>query len=272
MKKLSPLQWIWITLAGFVAFGFFFYRIIASAQNGQLSLPVYFVALIVVALLATGFLSGALRSISRYQGKAANGTLYISGPAVIFFVILYLGYRFRPEADASPLSVSILFVNKEGNLLGPGSATIRIGQYSSSKQINNEGQAVFTGINPAYRAQAFDLSVDVKGYAMHADSAYRTSAAESYTNLRIVMDKIRDEIRFQGRVVKLPDGLGISNAELRFQGDDHVFRTDSLGHFSAALEAASGTELRVVVTSGNKEIYNSLRTLADKDFITIAAN
>lgn len=273
MKKLTAYQWIWISLIGFVLFAAFFYFIIVHSLHGQISTPLYFIMIVFVALVATGFLSGAMNSAAKYSGTFQNRTLSITGPAVIFFIILYIGYKYKPDAGANnPVSLSILFSDSEKTLLKEGTVSVRIGQYSSAKKIDAEGQAVFTGINPAYKGSAIDLAVEIEGYLPIADNKYRLHDSVDFTNLQITMKKLKTETRLKGRVIELPDRTGISKAEIHFQGVDDVVKTDSLGNFSAVLPVQPGTEMRIVVTRGNREIYNSLRTIANNDFIDITAN
>lgn len=273
MKKLSAYQWIWISLIGFALFVGFFYFIIVYSLHGRISTPLYFILIVFVALVATGFLSGAMNSAAKYSGTFQNRTLAISGPAVIFFIILYIGYKYKPEVQVNnPLSLSILFSDSEKKLLKEGAVSIRIGEYSSAKQINAEGQAVFTGINPAYKGSAIDFAVDIPGYLPDTDREYRLNDSIDFTNLRVTMKKLRTETRLKGRVIELPNRTGISQAEIRFQGVDEVVKTDSTGNFSVVLPVQPGTEMRIVVTRGNREIYNSLRTVDNNDFIDISAN
>jgi hypothetical protein len=81
-----------------------------------------------------------------------------------------------------------------------------------------------------------------------------------------------DSIAVRGNVIRLPGRTGIAGAKIRFQGVMEVYQTDSLGDFSAILPFKSGFETRIIVSKGNKEIYNSLRTVSKNDFISISAN
>ena len=106
--KIASRSWLWVSLAGFLLFTGFFVAILYWGQTIQLTTPVYFILIVLVALFATAFLAGAMRSAARYSMTANNKTLMISGPAVIFFVILYIGYKYRPEKADRPLSLSVL--------------------------------------------------------------------------------------------------------------------------------------------------------------------
>lgn len=276
MQKSSTLGWMLATLAGFLLFIAFFYLLISYNKQINISMPVYFFLVVIIALVSTAFLSGAMKSVARYNAKSQNSTLYLSGPAVIFFIIIYLGYKYRPELvkENVPISLSVLFRGPEGSedAIKDGQVTIRIAQYSSVKKIDSEGAALFTGINPEYKGLKIDLSAEVPGYRLVNNQDLALKDSGSYTNLTIRLQRKLDSISIRGNVIKLPGRTGIYGAIVRFQGVMSTYKTDSTGDFSATLPFKSGIETRVIVSKGNREIYNSLRTLSENDFLTITAN
>lgn len=276
VQKPSTNSWIWVTLAGFLLFVALFYFLIVYNKQINLSMPVYFFLVVVMALVSTAFLSGAMKSVARYQRKSPNSTLYLSGPVVIFFIIIYLGYKYRPEPvkENSPLSLSVIFRAPTGSAerVKTGQVTVRIAQYSSQKKLNDEGTALFTGINPSYRGSVVDLTAEVPGYNLIDNQSFQLDDSINYTNLTIKLTKKLDSISIRGNVIKLPERTGIKDAIIRFQGMMKTYRTDESGDFTATLPFKSGVETRVIVNKGNQEIYNSLRTISENDFLTITAN
>ncbi|MBC7745531.1 MAG: hypothetical protein H7096_10545 [Flavobacterium sp.] len=276
MQKTSTLTWIIVSMAGFILFAVFFYFLVSSGKQINMSMPVYFFLVVLIALISTAFLSGAMKSVARYNATSQNRTLYLSGPAVIFFIIIYLGYRYKPETirEKVPLSLSVLLTGPNGTeeLIRNGQVQIRIAQYSSLKKIDNEGTAVFTGINPEYRGFKIDLSAEVPGYSLINNGTYLLSDSTNFTNLTIDLKKRLDSITVTGNVIRLPGRTGIAQAKIRFEGVSKTFKTDDSGDFEAVLPYKSGDEKRIIVSKGNKELYNSLRTLSSNDFISISAN
>ena len=276
MQKSSTLSWIIVSLIGFVLFVGFFYFLIIYSKEISLSTPVYFFLVVIIALISTAFLSGAMKSVARYSATSQNRNLYLSGPAVIFFIIIYLGYRYRPEIakENTPLSLSVLLKGPAGSeeLIKDGQVRVRIAQYSSLKEVDNESSALFTGINSNYKGLKIDLSAEVPGYSLVNNQVFALSDSGTYTNLTISLQKKMDSIAVRGNVIRLPERTGIEGAKIRFQGVMKTYQTDSLGDFSAVLPFKSGVETRIIVTKGNKEIYNSLRTLSENDFLSISAN
>lgn len=275
MKKVTPTSWLLVSLVGFVLFILVFAGIIVYSKQITISTPVYFFLVVILALISTAFLSGAMRSVARYSGTFQNRTLYIAGPALIFMIILYIAYKYRPEnAAGGPLSLSVLFVGPKGaaETVRSGTVYIRIGQYAGTDEISKRGTASFTGINADYKGQAIDISGDIEGYQLDtAGARYRLSDTQDYTNLTVRLKRMGPRTVVRGKVM-LPERKGIPAARIIFQGVDSVFTTDSLGNFSAVLPLKPGSETRVIVTKGPLEIYNSLRTVSDNDYLSIVAN
>lgn len=275
MKKVAPTSWLWVSLIGFVLFILVFAGIIMYSKQITISTPVYFFLVVILALIATAFLAGAMRSVARYNATTPNRSLYIAGPALIFLIILYIAYKYRPEKQAGgPLSLSVLLVGPAGaaERIRSGVVYIRIGQYAGTDEVSQRGTASFTGINPDYKGEGIDISGDIEGYVLDTTGAkYRLSDIGDHTNLTIRLRRIGHHTAVRGRVM-LPERTGIPAARIIFQGVDSVYITDSLGNFSAVLPLKPGSETRVIVMKGPLEIYNSLRTVSDNDFLSIVAN
>ena len=276
MKKLEQKNWVLIAFVALVLFGVFFYVVANINKKIFLSTPVYFFLIVFIDLAATAFLSGAMRSVARYQVTTSGKSLYLAGPAVIFFIILYIGYKYRPvEGQASALTLSILLTDSassSNNAITAGTVSVRVGLFHDLKSINNDGAALFTGIIGDYKGSDLDISVDVPGYHPAGKMKYKLSDSADFTNLSIPLVKDLDSISVQGKLITLPSKMGIYNAFINFEGIDKTFKTDSGGNFSAVLPFKSGTEVRVIISKDNKEIYNSLRTLNDHGFLSISPN
>lgn len=274
MKKVTPTNWLWVSLVGFILFILVFAGIIMYSKQVTISTPVYFFLVVILALIATAFLAGAMRSVARYSGTFQNRSLYIAGPALIFMIILYIAYKYRPESQQGPLSLSVLFVAPEGagQLIRSGTVYVRIGQYASTDQVSQRGTATFTGINAEYKGERIDISGDIEGYVLDtAGAVYRLGDSGQHTNLTVRLKRTGHRTAVRGKVM-MPERKGIPSARIIFQGVDSVYTTDSLGNFSIVLPIKPGSETRVIVMKDALEIYNSLRTVSDNDYLSIVAN
>lgn len=271
MKKNTPVNWIFVSLAGIVLFIVLLFLIINYSDKIKISVPLYFFLVVFIALISSALLSGALKSVARYNSSINNKTLYISGPAVIFFIILYVAYKYKPSDSHESLSLSILFngPGKSNELINDGNVSIRIAQYASIKKINEEGTVVFTGINPEYKGKEIDFSISIPGYYLKTDTSYTLDQEESFTNLHLYLNRTLETTKVKGRLIKLPAREGIAGALIEFSGIDTLIKTDATGAFAVTLPIKSGTETRIIVTKANKELYNSLRTIVNNDYLSI---
>ena len=90
--NIKSAKWVAFTALGFILFlGLAVVLGRYSRQLSAIGAPVYFFLLVLVGLIAAGFLFGALRSHARYSGKVYNGTLELSGPVVVMVAVILLG-------------------------------------------------------------------------------------------------------------------------------------------------------------------------------------
>src|SRR5688572_2165271 len=217
--KIASRSWLWVSLAGFLLFTGFFVGILYWGRSIQLSTPVYFILIVLVDLFATAFLAGAMRSGARYTMTGNNKTLMLSGPAVIFFVILYIGYKYRPEKAQRPLSLSVLVTGPDrfNDLIREGEVGIRIGELNYVKRINEEGIAYFPGINADYKGLPLEVFPRVAGYMMDTAATFYLSGAEEQTNLVLTLKKASSRISIIGKVLQAGAQKGIPGAQVRFE-------------------------------------------------------
>ena len=276
MKAPNSILWIIVSFAGFLLFVVFFYILIIAGKDITISPPVYFFLIVIIALAATAILAGAMRSVARYNQTSPSKSLYVSGPAVIFFIIIYLGYVYRPTPDADPANLTILFreAGKSKKVVTGGTVNITIGEYNETRQIDNNGKALFTAISANHKGQAIeDMTVDVQGYSAVVDSIYRLNKTGSNTNVTVYLKKDAYFTKIRGRVTRLNKSgntrEGIPQLSIQIETLDSLVTTDSTGGFSAVVPVKPGTEVRFIVLDKNKEIYNSLRFVTDDQFLNI---
>lgn len=269
-KKLSQQYWVMITLVGLVSFAALFYLVSILPVQVTLSSSTYFFLLILLALVATAFLAGAMKSVAKYNANIGNRNLMIAGPAVIFFVILYIGYRYRPipKSEALSLQIMVMGPGKENELITDGSLTVYIGNFSATEKINTKGIAAFTGINNTYADEIIRIVPAVQNYSLDTSQSFRFDPSKSSTQLQLILEKVKPIIVVRGNVSHLSNGEAIPGALVRFDGVDTVFRSDEEGNFRAQLPLINGSETRVMITLKGKTIYNSLRTLSNNALLS----
>lgn len=269
----NKTKWLYVSLAGLFLFIIFFILLIVFGKDINISTPVYFFLVVIIGLVATGFLSGAMRSVAKYNATINNKTLSITGPAVIFFIILYIGFKYKPELvqPSQPLSLSVLVTGEGGanDIIRNGSIELRIGDINYTENINDKGIAYFSGINPEYKGQKIELFPQVEDYVLDTSNDYKLDDKTAYTNLTVHLKKAKPQTVVQGKVMSVGSQEGIANAVVQFEGMDSLYSTNELGNFKALLPVKSGTELRVIVTRKNKIIYNTSRIVEDKSILIL---
>lgn len=267
-------KWLWVSLVGVLLFVAFFIILVFFGKDISISTPVYFFLVIIIGLAATGFLSGAMRSVAKYNASFDNKTLSITGPAVIFFIILYIGFKYKPEPQlvSQPLSLSVLVKdnNNTSNVITNGSVTIRLGDINYTERINDKGVASFTGLNPVYKGKGLELYCNVDNYVLPAEQQrFTLDSTASYTNLTITLQKEEAHTHIQAQVVLTKEQEGVPGVTVQFEGVDSTYTTNATGRFNATLPVKPGTELRIIVMSNTKLLYNSMRTVSDNSLLVI---
>lgn len=272
-RRIKPESWLYVSLIGFILFAGFFVLLLFKGGDMNLSMPVYFILVVLIALLSTGFLAGAMRSAAKYQSTVQNRTLMVSGPAVIFFIILYLGYKYRPEPKNDPLTllIQVMGPGLSNEIISEGSINVAIEEFNSEESINNKGQVYFSGIDPNAKGKEVQLFAKVNGYYLDTSRKYFLDENKRATRLSLVLEKFKPSIVVNGKILDMRKQKGVPGAELRFEGVDSVYHADNGGNFRVLLPIASGTEVRVMISKNDSIIFNSLRVLTDKALLNLPA-
>ena len=272
-RRIKPESWLYVSLIGFILFAGFFVLLLFKGGDMNLSMPVYFILVVLIALLSTGFLAGAMRSAAKYQSTVQNRTLMVSGPAVIFFIILYLGYKYRPEPKNDPLTllIQVMGPGLSNEIISEGSINVAIEEFNSEESINNKGQVYFSGIAPNAMGKEVQLFAKVNGYYLDTSRKYFLDENKRATRLSLVLEKFKPSIVVNGKILDMRKQKGVPGAELRFEGVDSVYHADNGGNFRVLLPIASGTEVRVMISKNDSIIFNSLRVLTDKALLNLPA-
>lgn len=167
-QKLSPMGYLISSLVAFlIGLGILLLFILKGKDIVALGLGdnVYYVLLIPMALAAAGFLFGVLRSYAVYKGKVFSGALGLGGPAVIFVLVLILGFWLLPKKD-EPFTFTIRLrdIKGEAVLKGEGKLRLILDTDTRVMAIDGEGGAVFTGIPASFTTQPAPVELDAPGW------------------------------------------------------------------------------------------------------------
>lgn len=250
--------------------GFIFFLVLAvlfSVYNRQLSFltpSLYFFLLMPMALLASAFLFGAMKSYAKYSGKAYNGTLELGGPVVLFALILLLGIKAAPKRDSLQLAVNIFGDSAQTEIINSGKVHLYFGNAKMTKEIS-DGQAIFNELPANAANELLSISADVEGYK---GSRQTINVPAGNNAVTYILQKNKEETLQRGIVIN-SKGNPVENAIVVIEDGLVKDTTDELGHFSTFIPLKEGTEVNIRVYRQNKIIYNNLHRISGNVSLTL---
>jgi hypothetical protein len=267
-KAVSPLSWVIITGLGFVLFvAAAVTLMIFSNRSTNLSPQVYFFLLVFVALIASGFLFGALKAHAKYNGQLHNGTLTLGGPAVIFCLIIYFGLKLSPVADSLDIKF-IVFGDESKNELVNGGLLKVLFNRPDSARIEN-GVVTFNEQPASLLGKSITVTPAVAGY--YRKSQQVIIPIDGRTPIELHLKKQADSLTVSGLVVDTR-GQPVPDVLIVLANGLYKTNADQLGNFSLSLPIKEGTELPVRIYKEKKLRFNSTQIFSSKVPLTLQLN
>lgn len=252
---MTAKQWV-ITSA--VAFLFcLLVAILLVIESGKLQQygltgALYYLALVAAGLSAAGFLFGALHAYATYKGEGSLGKLELGGPAVIFVLVLVLGFYFG--APAQSLHV-VIRPEANGRPLRTGTLLVDTGTHRESKVIDGNGEVQVNEISSSF--SKVDIAPDIDGYEADFENPI-TIPPDRVIHLK--MKAITYATRLWGTIHE-PQGVnGLADAEVSVTFAGHTFhgRTDSSGEFDLGnVPIKRGSTVDLLVRTKGLERFNN---------------
>jgi hypothetical protein len=267
-KAVSPLSWVIITGLGFVLFvAAAVTLMIFSNRSTNLSPQVYFFLLVFVALIASGFLFGALKAHAKYNCQLHNGTLTLGGPAVIFCLIIYFGLKLSPVADSLDIKF-IVFGDESKNELVNGGLLKVLFNKPDSARIEN-GVVTFNEQPASLLGKSITVTPSVAGY--YRKSQQVIIPIDGRTPIELHLKKQADSLTVSGLVVDTR-GQPVPVVLIVLANGLYKTNADQLGNFSLSLPIKEGTELPVRIYKEKKLRFNSTQIFSSKVPLTLQLN
>lgn len=263
-KPVSSLTWVLISAAGFLVFiGVALFFIFFNDKLSNIKLPIYFFLLVIVGFIAAAFLSGALKSHAKYSGKVAGGNLELAGPVVVFALIIYMGYVFRPVAGYTNLKVTVFGDETKSQLINSGLIKLLLNK-PDSQNIQN-GLAEFTDIPTDFQGKEVTVIPIVDGYYSNAQQV-KINGDDIPVELHLA--KKPDSVSISGIVID-KNGKTVSNAIIIFEDGFAKDTTDAFGNFRIILPFKEGHESRIRVYTNNVIRFNYEKVLSSQSSMTL---
>jgi hypothetical protein len=262
-KSISQLTWVILSGAGFILFVVIAAALIRfSNQTGNIKPQIYYFLLVIVGLIAAGFLFGALKSHAKYSGKVYNGTLELGGPTVLFIIVIYMGIKLASPPGKFTLRF-IVFGPGKNELISKGMLKVLFDKPDSA-QIQN-GSVDFTDVSAELQGKTITVIPSAENYQTAAQTI---SVPGNGTPVEIHLTPKADTITLSGLVINT-GGQPVANAVVMIDNGHYSSKTDQYGNFKAVLPVKEGTELPVRVYYNNKLCYNNSQTLSGKVSLTL---
>ena len=256
-KQVGGLTWIYITGAGFAVS--LIAAIVLMAIVGRTSLPdgLYYLILVPLGLSASAFLFGALRGYAKYSGQILGGNLELTGPAVLFLLVVGLGMYANRATDFS-LTVRAHGPGGLADVIRDGTLTVYLGNVQRTSQIGDDGEAIFNGVPASLIGQRVRVLANVRGYELAGDSV--TIPESRVIEIGLVRRNFQTTIR--GTVVD-EAGDPVSAATIDINSGMVTSTSDAGGNFSATVPLEPGTVVNAVARRSGFTPYDFPVTVSE---------
>lgn len=116
-----------------------------------------------LGLAAAAFLFGAMRAYASYTGKVLSGRLEIIGPAVVFFLVIILGFVLIPATRAFDFTLFLQDAEGKTVLKNQGMVRIIFDNNAVTNRVDENGTVNFKGIHPKFMNQEVPVELEAGG-------------------------------------------------------------------------------------------------------------
>ncbi|MGE5797299.1 MAG: hypothetical protein ACM34N_10975 [Ignavibacteria bacterium] len=266
--KISKLTWVYISGAAslfFLVAAILMIFLSPRLTEFGITKSFYYIILIPVGLASAAFLFGALRSSAKYSGKTSYGSIELTGPVVIFCLVIIGGFYFAsPESDFL-LTIRTVVPAKPEKIINDGSIIVDFGDQRLDKKLNENGEVMFSGVSSKFIGKPVNIFPQIKGYKIKEGNSI------SIPENRIIYLELTERI----------DSTLLRGMVINDKGDpeDSVFidiesgvasaASDDKGRFSIVVPASAGETLLLTAVKNGTTLYRDFITVTERGSITI---
>jgi hypothetical protein len=249
--KIKKISWVYIS--GIVFILSLVLSVIMILYSGKLTnfgitRSVYYIILIPLGLCAAGFLFGALHSYAKYTGKNSFGQLELTGPVVIFCLVVAGGfYLAEPDSD---FLLTVRVSTPDNQIVKSGSIILDLGSQRLKKEVGENGETLFAEVPSKYSGSKIGITPQIEGYT--SVKTIKEIPSDKIVTIDLVPQDFATVIR--GTVTDV-SGNAISGVKINFESGMVVTQSDEMGNFTASLPVKPGTTLLVTATLNGKTGY-----------------
>lgn len=266
--KISKLTWVYISGAAFLFFlllAVLMFLFAPSISGMGITKSFYYIILVPVGLASAAFLFGALHSGAKYLGQNSFGSIELTGPVVIFCLVIIGGIYFAPPETNFSLIIRTSVSNEPEKIINYGSVIVDMGQQRIEKQINENGEVSFSGLSSVNLGKSVNIIPQIKGYKIKGSSSF--SIPESRV-INLELEEKNDSTVLRGRVVN-EEGNPIDSVFIDIESGLASSVTNEKGIFSLIVPAAKGESLHLTALKNGVTGYNEYITVPEKGSVEI---
>ena len=266
--QISKITWVYISGAASLFFLILAVLMIAFAPNitGMgITKSIYYIVLIPIGLTSAAFLFGALRSSAKYSGKSSYGSIELTGPVVIFCLVVIGGFYFAAPESEFLLTIRTNVVGEPEKILSRGSLILDIGDQRINRQLGENGEVSFAGVPSRYLGKPVNIIPQIKGYKIKGSSSI------SIPDSRIIyleLEERKDSTLLRGRVIN-EIGNPVDSVFVDIESGLASAVTDANGIFTIIVPASKGETLLLTALRRGKTGYRDYITIPERGSIDI---
>jgi len=266
--QISKLKWVYISGAVSLFFLLLAILMIVFAPDitgAGITKSIYYIVLIPVGLASAAFLFGALRSSAKYSGKTSYGSIELTGPVVIFCLVVIGGFYFATPDSEFSLTIRTSIVNEPEKILSYGSLILDIGEQRLDKQINENGEVTFAGVPSRYLGKSINIIPQIKGYKIKGSSLI--SIPDNHI-IYLELEERRDSTLLRGRVIN-ETGNPVDSVSIDIESGLASTVTDENGLFSIIVPAAKGETVLLTALKNGITGHREFITVPERGSIEV---
>ncbi len=196
---------------------------------------VYYIVLLIAGIFCAAAISGAMASFAKLTARRPGWALELGGPAVIFALVVYGGFKLVPAAPES-FDLTIRAHAADGSIprITSGALLLEIGRETRTASFDANGDADFKAIPSRFlKGEPVTILPHVDGFQTTAISLKSIDSA----TLEIALDRPA-EVSFRG-YVQDEGGLPIAGVTVTSPDCDQNGTTNENGVFVFKLQPAA---------------------------------
>jgi hypothetical protein len=233
-RLLAAISYTKISLVFLAAgFGLLLLFIFNAGEPGTHGIidKVYFVLLIPFALSTAVFLFKVVGAKAAFKGKVWGGVLELGGSAVVFALILVLGFKLVP--DTKPFDFTVILRDARGSsvLKGEGELKIILNNDIRTKKIDENGSVDFKSIPAPFKNKEVPIELDAVGWQFDNGKPSRLCVLKG-NHAYLTIERDNSLCCISGTIID-EDGNFVSGAIVTIKGIST--KTDEKGRFTLEL-------------------------------------